>query len=46
MKEIYIFTIVFTLINIYIYNYVNNIDTCIDGNNKIYIILFYGLSLL
>lgn len=46
MKEIYIFTIVFTLINIYIYNYVNNIDTCIDGKNKTYIILFYGLSLL
>ena len=46
MKEIYIFTIVFTLINIYIYNYVNNIDTCIDGKKKTYIILFYGLSLL
>ena len=46
MKEIYLFTILFTIINIYIYYSVKNINTCIDINTKIYIISFYGLSLV
>ena len=46
MKEIYLFTLLFTAINIYIYYYVNNINTCIDYNTKIYIITFYVLSII
>lgn len=46
MKEIILFTLVFTIINIYIYFYVENLDTCINPTVKTYIILFYGLSLI
>jgi len=28
----------------YIYYYINSIETCIDNNQKIYIYLFYGVS--
>jgi hypothetical protein len=46
MKEIYIFTIIFTIVNVCIYYYVNSIETCIDNNKKTYIYLFYGGSLI
>jgi ferredoxin-fold anticodon binding domain-containing protein len=45
MKEIYIFTIFFAIINISIYYYFEDMS-CIDNNNKFYIILFYVLSLI
>jgi hypothetical protein len=46
MNEIYIFTVIFTIVNVYIYYYVNSVETCIDNNQKIYIYLFYGGSLI
>ena len=46
MKNIYLFTVLFTVINIYIYYYVESVNTCIDTNSKILIILFYGSSLI
>jgi hypothetical protein len=46
MKEVILFTLVFTLINIYIYYYVENLNTCIDSNSKMYILLFYGICLI
>ncbi len=44
MNQIYIFSIIFTIVNMYIYYYINSIETCIDNNQKIYIYLFYGVS--
>lgn len=46
MKEIYLFAVLFTIINIYIYYYVKSINTCIDTNSKMLIILFYVCSLI
>ena len=44
MNQIYIFSIIFTIVNMYIYYYINSIETCIDNNQKIYLYLFYGVS--
>ena len=44
MNQIYIFSIIFTIVNMYIYYYINSIETCIDNNQKKYIYLFYGIS--
>ena len=46
MKEIILFTLVFTIINIYIYYYLENTNTITDPNSKIYILLFYGICLI
>jgi hypothetical protein len=46
MKEIYIFSLLFTIINIYIYCYMHDINSCIDPDYKTYIILFYLCSLI
>ena len=44
MKEVFLFAVLFTIINIYIYYYLKNINTCIDTNSKMIIILFYVCS--
>lgn len=46
MKEIILFTLVFTIINIYIYYYLENINSITESNSKIYILLFYGICLI
>jgi hypothetical protein len=46
MKEIILFTLVFTIINIYIYYYLENINSTTESNSKIYILLFYGICLI
>lgn len=43
MKEISIFTLVFTIINVYIY-FLFEYSTCVDNNTKFYVILFYVAS--
>jgi len=46
MKELYLFMFLFTIVNIYIYYYIKNLNTCIDYDIKIYIGLFYIISLI
>lgn len=46
LKDVILFTIVFTIINICIYYHIVNSNECIDFNTKTYIIIFYVICLI